>query len=65
MKASESHSWEVSLDLHVSSLAPIHPCSDGIKINGFMPSRWPCNCSELNFAKIIFIVKQFTIYPPL
>ena len=25
----------------------------GIKINGFMPSRWPCNCSELNFAKII------------
>lgn len=36
----------------------------GIKINGFMPSRWPCNCSELNFAKIIFIVKQFTIYPP-
>ena len=30
-----------------------------------MPSHWPCNCSELNFAKIIFIVKQFTIYPPL
>ena len=31
MKAIESHSWEVSLDLHVSSLAPIHPCYTVLK----------------------------------